>query len=282
MSLSALRACFRTVCAADFLDFVLERNSLMLSARSATLRIRLNRTILLISFAAPGLVTLAPSAGAQANYYPNDATVSTQIGGFARVGYANDSDYASRTNVTSPTVNIVSGGGFTGSLNTFGGSITNFSGTVPAAQLTDTSTLNVSGGVINGVVVALLNNTVNITGGRVGQLTLRNQSRGNVSGGTIGTTLRVVNSSVLNFFGTGLGETLVNPDASGYSQYTLSGLLADGTSIAGRTLYVQNGTGTATFTEVSTPEPGSVALFVGMGLSGGVFLRRRRSARKAV
>lgn len=80
------------------------------------------------------LLGLTQTAHAQVDFYTNDATINSRsINGSAIVGYANIDDFNNRTNPTSPTVNLGSGG----SINT--------------TFLANSSTLNFNGG--DGVIL---------------------------------------------------------------------------------------------------------------------------------
>jgi hypothetical protein len=89
----------------------------------------------------------------------------------------------------------------------------------------------------------------------------------------------------IQLFGSGLGETLLNPEVSyeidgisgSFRQYALTGVLLDGTDISGASLFVQNGTG-ANFALINqVPEPGTFGL-VGLGVLGVLLAARRRAS----
>ena len=190
--------------------------------------------------AAVSLATLTSAAHAQNNFFPTNATLdsSNKVTGDAFVGYD-----AGFVNATSPTVNLVSGGSVSGYLDADNSSI-----------------VNMSSGSVGSSLVAFDSSTINL------------------SGGSVGNTLQAGNSGTINLFGTGQTTTLVNANNSGYSQYSLSGTLSDGTVLVNKTLYVQNGTG-ARFTlnnAAAVPEPGSVALLPGLTTVGANLLRKRR------
>ncbi len=195
------------------------------------------------------LVTLAPAAHAQSNFFPNNTTLnaSNPVTGDAIIGYANQTNNNNRTNPTSPTVNLVRGGSVSGLL-----------------IVNNSSTVNVSGGSVGNILSALNNSVVNLSGGSIANF------EANQSG-------------TLNIFGMGLTTILVNSNNSGRSQYSPSGTLSDSTVLVNKTLYVQNGTG-AKFTLNNTPgvvpEPGSVALLVGLTTVCAGLLRKRQARKQ--
>ncbi len=221
-----------------------------------------------------------------------------------------------RANPVSPTVTLVSGGSVDNEFQIFNNSTLNMSGgTVgsPAGTLNgiygfDNSRITLSGGSVRGSLSAADNSTVKMSGGSVGErleatnsaiislsggsvggiLQAATNSTVNLSGGSINGYFQISNSGTLNVFGTGLAALLVDPSFSfdpndpflpRYSQYDLSGTLSDGTVLVNKELDVQNGTGARFLlfnTPAAVPEPGSLALFVGLCASGaGVFTRRR-------
>ncbi len=168
----------------------------------------------------------------------------------------------------------LSGGSVIGRLSSYANSTTAISGGSIGERLEagDNSTVTISGGSVGGILNAFTNGTINL------------------SGGSVGGYFRVDNSGTLNVFGTGLNALLINSDfsfapndptmPSRYSQYSLSGALSDGTVLLNKELDVQNGTGARYFlfnTPGAVPEPGSLALFAGLCVTGaGIFTRRKR------
>jgi len=140
-----------------------------------------------------------------------------------------------------------------------------------------------SGGTIGNDIVTHDTTTVNMSGGVVNHSLLINaNSSFNLSGGSIVGDIFVQDSSLLNVFGTGLGSILDDPNFEGfYSEYTLSGHLRDHTDLAGRIIFVQNGSG-ARFTlnndSTAVPEPSTFAFLIGLigAACGGGILRRRK------
>ena len=218
----------------------------------------MNSKINLAAVAALGLFALAPAANAQV-FISTDTTINHAINDDVFVGED------SNLNPFNPTVGIVTGGDISGAL-----------------ILVNNSVVNMSGGSVGSSVQTNVTSTFNLTGGTIlGGIGLSDNSIANISGGSIPDGMTVYQSSTLNFFGTGLNATLIDPnDVNGFSDYTLSGTLADGTSLSALPFFIQNGNG-ASFTlntvgSSAVPEPGSVALLVGMTTVGAGVLRRRR------
>lgn len=141
------------------------------------------------------------------------------------------------------------------------------------------STMNMSGGNVGGSLFAADFSTMNVSGGSGGNnLYAADSSRVNVSGGMVASDLYAFGSSSLNFFGRGLMAPLINPNAFGFSLYSLSGTLLDGTVWTNKNLLIQNGIG-ARFTLNNVPEPGVLGLLTGGIVSGMMLLRRRKSVR---
>ena len=125
--------------------------------------------------------------------------------------------------------------------------------------------------------------TVNlVAGGQVsGGVYLYNSSTFNYRGGTI-TLNRITASSngVINFFGSGLTAETQGNDPTFGDYYGVSGTLTDGTQLNNAQVYLSdNATFKLNNAAAATPEPGSVALLVGMGVAG-VGVLRRRNRRK--
>ena len=192
-------------------------------------------------------------------------------------------------------------GGSIGALNAFDSSrIAVANGNIGHMGFIDNSVVNFKGGSASDLS-ANGKNITNISGGSIASyLYIGGNSTINVTGGVIhGNALNVSNvfaveagSSILNLFGTGFSDTLSNPMFNGggltpiyYSQYALSGALADGTSVNGDYLYVLNGSkAKVTFNgkiaiDAAVPEPGGVALLAGLSCAGGWILRKRAGRR---
>ncbi len=123
--------------------------------------------------------------------------------------------------------------------------------------------------------------TVNLVAGSSVLYTLQvsGNSTVNISGGTVGSNIFFNDDSIANFFGTGFTSNLLARD-DGFNLYTISGTLSDGTVLNGKQ-FVTSGNGSFAFkapVAAATPEPGSVALLVGMGVTGAGVLRRRRKS----
>jgi len=212
----------------------------------------------------PGLIAAVLLSGvhqtarAQDAYFGSNATIDYAVNGDTYVGYASQSDRDNGINPTSPTVSLVSGGSLGGLL---------------IAQ--NSSTVDMSGGEIGDILEAADSSHVNMSGGRiVGFLLAANTSVVDISSGSVRGNLAAWNSGTINFFGTGLSDTLLNANYFGFSEYTLSGRLRDGTIIDSKNLYIQNTGAQFTLNNSAVPEPGSIALFV--GLAGTVLLVRKR------
>ncbi len=198
----------------------------------------------LLTRLALGTLTLAalPVAGLAAVptlYYPVNATINTDISGTALTGFASAYDLLKGAPATSPTVTLAKGAKVV-SLNTWNASV-----------------VNITGGVVTVNIAAIQNSVVNITGGTPAPL------------------ITASNNSVINFYGTGLSSSLLTTLPTS-SVYALSGALADGSSLKGVTLTLFGSKSSFAFKPSSVPEPGSVALLVGMGVSGLALVKRRR------
>ena len=263
-----------------------------------------------------GTFILACSAVNAQTYYPNDATINNFLFGSAIIGYANSADYNSGVNGSSPMVSLVKGGFIRENLlaynhsvfnltaNTIGGggyafnsSVINMSGGFIFGQNThnfgnyltayDNSTINFSGGLLggnnvpHGGIYTFNNSAVNVTGGRLEDVNTYDDSVANLSGGSVG-YLQVNGRSVLNISGVNLSAALFasNVGNSGYDEYFITGALNDGVVLDTELIFQNGGGARVTFNGKtvinSTPEPGSVALFVGMMTVGAGILRRRR------
>ena len=204
------------------------------------------------------LLAAAPIAHAQ-TFFPNDAIIATPLNGEAYVGYANGNDANNKKNSTSPAVSLTGGG------------------SVTTLYAYNSSNVTISGGSASAGLRAVDNSVVTINSGDVrANMLAFNSSTFNINGGSIGGTLSALDSSTFNLFGMGLSDILVDPNSAGvYSKYTLFGALSDGSSINGKTILVQNGTG-ARFTLNNVPEPGSMALLVGLTGVGLLGCKRRK------
>ena len=173
----------------------------------------------------------------------------------------------------------VSGGAIDTGLITENDTTANISGgSIFTLSAYNRATVNVSGGAISGGLDAANNSTVNVSGGAIiDGLSGLDSSIVNIRGGNFGLNLFVLDNSTFNIFGAGLTASLTDANFGPYSAYALSGTLTDGTVI-NQQLLVQNGTGARFFLNPSAvPEPGSVALLVGMTTVGaGIFRKRRK------
>ena len=226
--------------------------------------LKMNINLRLAALAALGLLAFAPAANAQVSF-PADATINYAINDDVNVGMdAAGSPSDSSGNPYNPTVNVVTGANISGSIYSYNNSVVNMSGgAVSAFYTNDTSTFNLTGGAIRSGIFVYDSNTVNLYGG------------------SIGGNLLIFHAGAINFFGTGFSSVLLTPDdGSGFSDYTISGILSDGTVLTQSPLFISNGDGGAfTFNAVggaSVPEPGSLALLVGMVTVGAGVLRRNR------
>ncbi len=149
--------------------------------------------------------------------------------------------------------------------------------------------INVYGGVVSTLVAnSNTSNTgdqlgsciVDVFGGTFvagGDLSALNEGILNLRGGLIQSDfIRAAEGGTLNIFGTGLAAQLINPiGANGYSIYSLSGLLADGSSMNGLEMRIRNDGvtyGHSTFNLITIPSPGAGAFLV---LGGLIAVRRR-------
>ncbi len=184
-------------------------------------------------------------------------------------------------NRITPTVNLVSGGSIGNHLYT-----------------TNSSTLNVSGGSIGYNLVAYSSSTVNFSGGSTTyELAALDSSKVSMSGGNVGSFLGAYSNSTISVSGGTFGQyygvnfydstagsfTLIGNNLTaanlgvgnifGGTNYALSGTLKNGTNLSGYVLNLANG---STFTLQPVPEPGSVALLIGLGVTGAGWVARRR------
>lgn len=162
---------------------------------------------------------------ARAQYFPNNATINYPVNA-AIIGYANASDYNHGVNGLSPTVALVNGGKIATALQVYNHSVVNMSGgsVLSSLQAYDASLINMSGGIVTSNLYANNNSVINL------------------SGGSVGGALYAYNSASFNLFGVGLTSKLTDRAANFgiYSQYTLSGKLANGTDVTGKFVYLRN------------------------------------------
>ena len=174
--------------------------------------------------------------------------------------------------------------------NISGGNVTNLyaynSGTVSVSGgnvygnlgALDSSAINMSGGNV-AYLYASYNSTANVYGGSIDFLTAYGSGSVNFSGGNIGSLIDAHDNSTINIYGINLTDTPFEQGIGLYGPYTLyyiNGLLADGTILNNMELDLY---GNAKFNLIhasAAPEPGGVALFVGVVTAGAEMLRRRR------
>ena len=205
------------------------------------------------------LLAAAPLAANSQTFFSNNGTINYAVNGDAAIGYANDIDFINQTNGYSPIINFVTGGSADG------------------LYAYNNSVVNLRGGSI-GALYAYNSSIINMSGGNIVGLFASDSSTVNLSGGNISSSLFTGNHSTLNIYGTGLTALLVNPTYGPYSQYFLSGTLQDGILLNNRPFYVQNNSGASfhLFNTAAVPEPGAIALVVGVMLAGAGLLRRRK------
>jgi hypothetical protein len=232
----------------------------------------------LLGLAALALLVAAPAVHAQDTFLPKNTTLNKHnpvLAPFsAIVGFANFDDYINGVNPTSPTIRIVDGanvnalevhnssiidmrGGSVGSNDFLGELLSEDTSTINISggtvvfdlDVQGASTVNFSGGTVGADIVTHDNTTVNMLGGIVDHdLLINGSSTFNLGGGSILTDVFVQDSSVLTVYGTGLSMVLVDPNFEGfYSEYKISGRLLDHTILAGRIIFVQNGSGARFF-----------------------------------
>lgn len=241
-----------------------------------------NRPMLLIWIVS---LLLCCYTGVEADtYFPTDATINYEVFDYAIIGQD------ATGNNFSPTVNLILGGSVDGLLQSYNGSVVKMSGgSIDSGVITnDNSGFTMSGGSVNSLVYALNSSALKISGGTItdavqvqddttlvmsgGNVSLDLMASGNslvnLSGGRFGGDFFAFDSSTINFRGSNLTDQL-NSVMDGYSDYTLSGKLLDGTSLNGKHLYVQTDTG-ASFQLLTAPIPEASSLvIIFLGLSGG-------------
>jgi len=230
---------------------------------------------LLTIFVALALSGLDSAAHAQTTYFPTDTTINYAVSGDAVIG--RDSNRAE----FSPTVSLVTGGSISGTARIYNSSVFNMSdGSLgDSLDANDTCTVNITGGSIHRSLEASENSTLTMSGGSLGGLSANISSTVNLRGGDLGLAILIANNrSRINFFGTDLAATLTDQEGN-VSFYTLSGTLEDGFDLSNNILQVSD---IASFTlnpagaPVPVPEPGSLALFGGLGVIGTRLLVRKR------
>jgi hypothetical protein len=208
-------------------------------------------------------------------------------------------------NVLDTSVATINGGS-TSSISAFNNSIINLrNGTVDSlytystANLTggninylfaaSTGTVNIaSGTTISGTLFASDTSTINLSGGVVsGSLYGQNTSIVNLIGGNTNNVYQY-DSNIYNLYGTNLTRTLVSTNVTStgavdpindlFSQYALGGTLSDGTSLAGKFLFVQNGSTGSFNLLASIPEPTTLALLTLGGI--GLLCRKNKQGKR--
>jgi len=174
-------------------------------------------------------------------------------------------------------------GGTTGDFSTHNDGTGNLHGGIVFGDLTafDTSTINVYGGRIDGDIHAW--GTVNLYGGN--RQTAAASSFLRVAAAAGMPDLLALGSGVVRLFGTGLAQTLLDPDVSlegagidgSFRHYALTGVLTDGTEIDGASLFVQNGTGADFALIQQVPEPRAY-LLLALGIAVVLLAARRPAA----
>ena len=171
-----------------------------------------------------------------------------------------------------------------GVVNVTGGTVSDLEG--------QGKTINVSGGTI-GTLVANVNTSrlgatlgsciVNVAGGEVtGEVDSYNEGILNLRGGNLDGDLYARFGGTINLYGSNLIAPLIDAGNRGkFSLYSLSGVLEDGTVLKNKNLFIENDGvtyGHSSFTLINAvPEPGAIALLLGVGVSGvGLLMRRRR------
>ena len=155
-------------------------------------------------------------------------------------------------------------------------------GTISGNIYCSGGTVNITGGVIDGMAESI-DGTINYSGGIVlGGVT---QNAGLIEAGADSPDDMITGSlnieslgGVIDIYGTNLQTELVTSkfDGGQYSEYELTGTLADGTEVDGGTFLVANGSGGSFALLPPLPEPGTIGVLVVMG--GMLGMRRRRGA----
>ena len=208
------------------------------------------------------LCLAAHPAAAQTYYYPGNTTINSSVGGDAFVGYSE------AYTLSSPTVNLVSGGDIGGDLEAYNSSI-----------------VNISGGIVDDLLWTFGSSTSNVSSGSVGSyLYITQNSNANVSGGTFGQYEGVnfvdATTGSFNFVGSGLTaiQDYTDPTPLGGTDYKLTGRLQNGQNVTGDVVEVTSGAKMFTFnSSVAAPEPSSVTLLgLVMLCTGGLLLKARK------
>lgn len=222
------------------------------------------------------------------------------------VTIANGADIPDGEVFNSSIVNVTVG---TANLFVYDDSTVNIHGGVVFFALsTDNAVLNMYGGrasdlegqgrrinVYGGIVGALAANTnTSYVGDPLGSCTVDvfagtfeagadlsafNEGVLNLRGGLIQSDfIRAAEGGTLNIFGTGLAAQLIDPNgANGYSIYTLTGSLADGSSLNNIEMRIRNDGvtyGHSTFNLINVPAPGAAGVLA----MGALHATRRRRA----
>ena len=246
-----------------------------------------------LALGAFALLGATNAANAQNTYFPNDAIINYAVSGDAEIGLSSSSGA-----LTSPTVAVVPNGSIGGTLNAFNSSYVTVSGGVisSAVQAFGNSHVTVSGGSIGSYVYSEGTATLTVTGGSFGnvvptngELQFTGHSSITWSGGSFrgqgfdGINVFDQTTGAVVFIGSNLAVANARPEnrfvsfAGPGTDYDLSGTLQDGTNLAGRVLFVQNGATFPTFRTASTPAPSSaIVLMLGAVPLVGVLRRRRK------
>lgn len=192
-------------------------------------------------------------------YVPNNTTLNSMLPNNtppqAIIGFANGTDLNNHQNGTSPTVNVVNGfyaNNADTTINTF-----------------NNSTLNIYGGIIS-FLYANDNSTVNL-----------------FSSAQTLFYIQAASSSTINFYGTAFSIVPITSNPQNpFQTYMLDVTFVNGSRIRTNALFVQPpgpfGPG-AKITFTAVPEPGNIALLIGLGVSGAtLFARRCRRTSNAV
>ncbi len=237
--------------------------------------------------AAAVVLTLAcaNTARAQTTFYTSNSTITSPIVGNVVVGY--DSTFTAKS---SPSVILDTRGSISHDVQVFNNSTFYMNSDVGGSlSAYDNATVTVAGGTLSYALFADNFSTVNINEGTLSNVVdAFNNSTVNVRGGNF-QTLVGFDNSVINIYGS-VTATLTNPAfgyQGAYSQYTLAGSTSTSTlgpntflnivNNSGATFHLLRGPSVADITPV--PEPGSVALLLGLSVAGAGFAAKRRRQR---